>query len=212
MIPDNYLVIDLETNGLGRRAHIVQFGWASIEGRKLKSSGAVMIRLPTGASMSPGAQDVHNLSIEKLAAEGKDPKETIAAIHEFVSESSDIAGHNIIRFDSRILNENFLRYGLPTIDFQDKASVIDTGGLYKARQIAKQKLGNHFMRASETLYSYEKRIVNRRLSIKWNLNLCASTLNAGEVRGHHDAEEDCQYVYRILEAMRERGWFEELLC
>lgn len=208
-IPDNYLVLDVETNGLGKDVgdvHIVQIGWCAVVDREIHHNGSVVLSLPDSVPLAQRAIDVHGLDRARIKERGKDPTETLTAVRDLARGYDVMVGHNIVAFDAEIIDHNFNRYGIEPVGFQSNIPVIlDTGIIYKAKQIGEWKS------QQESFWDFTKRVQRIRVRVKWKLDVCLEAFGINDPRDKHDAGEDCYLTHKVLEAMREKGWMEDVL-
>jgi DNA helicase II / ATP-dependent DNA helicase PcrA len=103
------VVFDLETTGLDEaRDEIVEIGAMRLEGGRRSAVYSTLVRpsVPVGES-----ELFHGLSDERLAREGRPPAEAIGRLLT-AAEGAMLVGHNIGRFDLRMLAAQAGRLGL----------------------------------------------------------------------------------------------------
>jgi DNA helicase-2/ATP-dependent DNA helicase PcrA len=103
------VVFDLETTGLDEtRDEIVEIAAMRLVGGRRSAEYSTLVRptIPVGDS-----QDAHHLSDEILAREGIPPEEAIGRLLR-AANGSMLVGHNISRFDLRVLASQAARLGL----------------------------------------------------------------------------------------------------
>ena len=204
-IPNDYLVIDLETTGFPnpRRAeYVVQFGYAVVQGRQMTDNYSTLLKTPPNW-ITPGASEVTGITDEMIQKDGQEPAafytELIKLLELYRSSGSMFVGHNLKRFDCPFLEANFKHYGFDFAFGPDE--IIDTGMLFKASQLFAapaddEKLGAFFDRVGQT-----------RSRAKWNLGFSAQRLGLDMKYGidlseAHDAAFDCRLTHLLLEELR----------
>lgn len=103
------VVFDLETTGLDeQRDEIVELAVLRLKEGRRDGSYNTLVRpsVPVGES-----EDVHHLSDELLAREGQPPEAVLARLIRG-SDGAMLVGHNIRRFDLRVVAAQAARYGL----------------------------------------------------------------------------------------------------
>lgn len=209
-LPDDYLVIDIETSGFRYKAKpgvkpdvIVQVGYAAVKDRKVVKNAAHYIKRPAG-TMKGEALEVTGITDDILQEKGEESNEFhprfIKLLNLYRKSGCMFVGHNIIGFDSPFIAAEFSRQKL---DFAFKnGELIDTGCIYKAAQMQSQ-LGPH-----ETLESYFHRIRYTRSHVKWRLEFAISAYEIEkkhklDLNEAHDAGFDCLLTHYLLESFRE---------
>lgn len=207
-IPDDYLVIDLETTGFPnaeREEYVTQFGYAVVQGRKIIDNESTLLKTPPGW-ISEGASQVTGITDEMIQRDGSDPKpfymELIKLFELYRKNGCMFVGHNVVGFDAPFLEADFEHHG---IDFKfDSNEFIDTGMMFKASQIFAapadgERLGEFFRRIRE--------VHSRK---KWNLAFAIRQLGLDMTYGinldeAHDAGFDCKITHLLLEDLRQRA-------
>lgn len=208
-LPDDYLVIDIETSGFrynpkpGKKPDvIVQIGYAAVSDRKVVKNAAHYIRRPAG-TMRGAALEITGITDDILQEEGEEPNEFYPRFVKLLNLYRDsgcmFVGHNIVSFDGPFMTAEFGRQGL---DFAFKnGEFIDTGCIFKAAQMQSQP-GPH-----ETLESYFSRIRHTRSHVKWRLEFAISAYEIEkkhklDLNKAHDAGFDCLLTHYLLESLR----------
>jgi len=209
-LPDDYLVIDIETSGFhynppeGKKPDvIVQFGYAAVRERKVVANAAHYVRRPRG-TMKGQAMEVTGITDDILQKEGEEPDELYPRILRLLqlyrSGRCMYVGHNALSFDGPFISREFERQGM---DFAFKpGEIIDTGCIFKAAQM-KSMIGPH-----ESLESYFNRIRHTRSRVKWRLEFAVTTYEVDkkynlDLNAAHDAGFDCLMTHYLLEGFRE---------
>lgn len=208
-IPDDYLVIDLETTGLpdrsGREEYVTQFGYAVVERRKITDNYCTLLKTPPGW-INEEASRVTGITDEMIQKDGEDPaafyRKLLDLFALFRASGAMFVGHNIAKFDCPFLEADFVHHG---IDFKFRGGeVIDTGMMFKASQLFaapadRESLGEFFHRVS---------LVRSRA--KWNLVFAVRRLGLDMTYGidlskAHDAAFDCKMTHFLFEDLRQRA-------
>jgi hypothetical protein len=218
--PENYLVVDIETNGLGPTALPLQIAWLSVVERKPNPEGSGTLLLDwsregygypadqlgrtieaTRETMASKGKPYH-LSLELLQREGVDPSDAMSQIDFAMAEAvmkqgRPIVGFNHFFFDlpiiSRILNSSPGFYAWPAV------YLLDLGLIEKAR-LHRPNLNPVEEEEIGTWYQY---VADARLRGQWNLDLARQlySLDCDPAKAH-DAGADCFDTHLLLEAMR----------
>ena len=106
MNPSLLLVFDTETSGLGAHDRPIELGYVRIEnGLETLAHSAL---LKSVLEIHPRAAEVNGITMERLAAEGKDPREELekffAVVREVVKDGGTVVAHNA-SFDVRMLKK-----------------------------------------------------------------------------------------------------------
>lgn len=210
-LPDDYLVLDIETTGfdfMGRKSDpdvVVQLGYAAVRGRRIVSKGGTFIH-PGNKEMHPGAAEATGLTTEFLRENGEPRKEVyerfLPMFDLFKRSGGMFVGHNFHKFDAPFMNADMERCG---IDFRfQESDHLDTGMLFKAVKL--QTLPAE----DETLGRFFKRVGDTRSRVKWKLALAMEEY--GLIEEHsidleeaHDAGYDCWMTFLLMERLRELG-------
>jgi len=187
--------------------HAVQLGWCLVDKLKLVTNETVEIMLPPGASLSEGAVDVHGLTREHLQEEGAPPEVVFQEfgrhLKALLGKGVTLVGHNLLRFDTNVLDLSFKRYGIDLRLFC-MSPIIDTGLIFKARN-------NRLKRTkTENIWEFGKRIAGLRVHGKWNLDFCLQHFGIEYTRLLHDSGEDCSLTRMLLQAMLDNNWLEDI--
>lgn len=206
-LPQNYIVLDLETNGLDPETNVgLQYGILLVKDGTTVDCLTSLIRYPESVPISREATAVHGIDHNKLAREGVPPEEAIPAIIATMRAAADkgwmFLGHNISAFDRRIIERDSAKYGDGFVFGAN--SIIDTGMLVKASQMEDIPFDPR-----DTLQDFYGRIRDIRSRIKWSLSgYCYDRFKLdryGVSRDEaHDAGVDCRlvhYLYREFNAM-----------
>lgn len=211
-LPDDYLVIDIETNGfhwnppLGEKPNVVvQVGYAVVRGRRLIANSAHYIKRPPG-TMVGEAKEVTGITDEILMSKGEDPQNFysrfLTLLELFRNNHLMIVGHNIMRFDAPFLEADLRRQGLE-FSFTPN-ELIDTGCTFKAVNVG-VSIG-----PAETLHSFFNRIYSLRSHIKWRLEYAVAHLGIDkqydlDLEKAHDAAFDCYLTHLLFEQLRKNA-------
>ena len=208
VLPDNYLVIDLETTGLpnkGREEYVTQFGYACVENRQIVDNYESLLKTPPGW-INPEASRVTGITDEMIQKDGKDPKDFYQMLIELfgtVRQSEWMfVGHNIAKFDCPFLETDFKHYE-HSFKFR-AAEVIDTGMMFKASQIFASPADG------ESLGQFFNRVSQIRSRAKWNLVFTMKRMGLDMKYGldfdkAHGAGFDCKMTHLLLEDLRQKA-------
>jgi DNA polymerase III epsilon subunit-like protein len=208
-LPDDYLVIDIETSGFnynppaGKKPDvIVQVGYAAVRNRQVVANFAHYVRRPRG-TMKGEALKVTGITDDILQAQGEQPDSLYARLIRLLrlyrSSRCMFVGHNVVSFDGPFMSREFGRMG---IDFTFKPDeFIDTGCMFKAAQMG-ALIGPH-----EKLSDYFERVRNTRSYVKWRLEFAIATYEINkkhdlDLNKAHDASFDCYLTHLLLEEFR----------
>lgn len=102
----NYLVLDVETNKLGKDARICSISWSvyNKKGYKLKMK-TYLVKPGNDFIMTEGAQKVHNISLDMMKINGKKITYILKKLRKVLKKDKikGIVGHNLI-FDETVIN------------------------------------------------------------------------------------------------------------
>lgn len=206
-IPDDYLVIDVETTGLpnmDREEYVTQFGYAVVQGRQIVDNEATLLKTPPGW-INPEASRVTGITDEMIQRDGADPRafyEELIKLFDLYRGTSMFVGHNIAKFDCPFLEADLGHYG-HKFKF-DMNGVIDTGMMFKASQLFAAPSDG------ETLGQFFARVSEIRSRTRWNLVFAMRRLGLDMKYGinvdeAHDAGFDCKMTHLLLEDLRQRA-------
>jgi len=209
-LPDDYLVVDIETNGFNwnpkpgeKPAVVTQLGYAAVRGQKEVANSAHYVKRPPGTLKGTKASEITGITDEMLAKMGENPGELFSRFYDLLKlyrgSHAMFVGHNISKFDAPFLDAEFERHGIP-FRFEDN-SFVDTGCLYKAVQL------RTFPNTSEDLHHFFMRVANTRSRVKWKLTLAVETLGIDrrfglDLEAAHDAGFDCHITHLLFEELR----------
>ncbi len=134
----NYVVIDIETTGLGS-ANIIELGAIRIEEGVIADKFSVLVKCDE--AIPKEIRELTGITDEMLMEQGVEAREAIEAFKEFCGDS-DIVGYNV-RFDMDLIQAELMKNGLPpmmnrTIDALRMARNAVKGlGRYKLEEVAK---------------------------------------------------------------------------
>jgi DNA polymerase III epsilon subunit-like protein len=223
--PDNYLVIDCETNGLDPRSRQtlpVELGWCMVRGRVPTDEGSLLVNLALLPGIDPAwfERSVRETGLrmeergagpgiawEAIRDEGHDPREVLPHFRDFLYEAQAndywYAGHNVYAFDRPIVeNATFSATG-DAFRF-DYRRFLDTGMIFKAKATGfpvPEPGQRHVFRWYEDVRGAVRKG-------KWNLSACLHTLglverHAIDMAKMHGAAQDCLCTHYVLEAFRD---------
>lgn len=221
-IPDDYLVLDVETLGYGKEVPIAQIGWGVVKDRQLVNVESLLLNwlLPeygqcpdwvrsqilriTGDMAKKGKR--YCTTAERMEREGLDPFDVIDSyrklINMYVDTGGLVVGHNVWAFDRIRIDHHCRQFFDESIRWRPN-SIFDTGLTEKAAQ------SNRPPFPEETLDAYYQRINGGFSKIKWNLEEhCVTKYKLAERYGvdpslAHDAGHDCRLTYCLFETYRE---------
>jgi hypothetical protein len=220
-LPDNYLIIDVETNGMSIKDELVlptQLGYLLAVNRKIEGYGAVIVDwsrvLPN--HLKPAFWDkVHRMEQDmassglsckvparRIRAEGEDPREAWPVYHELLTKSMarglKVVGFNISAFDRPLLARVGDQMDSP-LEFPAD-SLLDFGVFEKAIN-DQLELPHPDKGPLAQWYHYARYAYTRN---KWNLathcvakyGLCCDPAET------HGADYDCWINHQLVEAYR----------
>jgi hypothetical protein len=220
-VPDDYLVIDTETNGMQTGEDLVlpvQVGYALVRDRQVVVRDAVTINWAkimgdygmirkfwdrcrrTAENMRSRGQECL-LTADRVAREGLDPREAWPVYHDLVAGAIagglPLAGHNIFGFDCPLLEKTAVQMGL-ALDIRS-ARILDFGLVEKAIST-----GMALPNGGDSIADWYARVRNAPRRGKWNLSPhCVEKYGLAADPGlAHDAGYDCWMSHQLIEAMR----------
>ena len=222
--PENYLVFDVETNGLephNKRTLPVELGWCMVKNRVPEHEGSFLLNWALHPSIDAAwfegsvretarrMEERGNESIpwERIRDDGHDPREAMPHFRDFLvdAQTNDYkyVGHNIYAFDRPIVeNATFTATG-DTFRF-DYRRFVDTGMIEKshAAGIRIPEPGQ------QPIFRWYEDVRGMIKSGKWNLSGCTHKYGLVEKHGldlasAHAAGFDCHINHLLLEAFRE---------
>lgn len=225
--PDNYLVIDTETNGAQPNSDctlVTQFGFTLVENSQVVASDGFLLNwalpdsnvdpgwfrqslIDTATAMAKKGKP-YQTSWERIEREGNDPFEMLEEARAILIEAAAgdyaIVGHNVYAYDLPVLERHFRYLDRPYKIPADR--VIDTGLMEKARQMGWTP--PHPGECPRADWYHEVR--NTFSRVKWSLDShCAAAYNLLDDQLDstmaHDAAVDCLLTHRLLEKMAERA-------
>lgn len=109
----NFVIVDTETTGLNTQtARVIEVGAVKVSGNEITK---VYQELLNSVDNIPYfVQNLTGITSFQLMMEGKDPKEELIKIREFIGDDIFVA-HNVT-FDYRFLNSEFRRYEIPVLE------------------------------------------------------------------------------------------------
>lgn len=220
-VPDDYLVVDTETNGMQTDQDLVlpvQVGYALVRGRRVVARDAITINWAkvmadhrmirefwdrcrrTAENMRSRGQECL-LTADRVAREGLDPREAWPAYHDLIvgaiADGLPLAGHNIFGFDCPLLEKTAVQMGMSL--GLDAARILDFGLIEKAiaTGMAPPDVG-------DSIAHWYARVRNAWRRGKWNLAPhCVEKYGLAADPGlAHDAGYDCWMSHLLIEAMR----------
>jgi hypothetical protein len=225
-LPDTYLVIDTETNGMQIKADLVlptELGYLLVVDRGPVHRGSVVVNwakaLPSWRMRDEFWDRVRKtewnmaqrgtackVTADRIAAEGEDPRDAWPAYHEMLSTALGnglrVVGHNIFAFDCPLLEKVGLQMETP-LAFAP-SSLLDFGLFEKSLHVRRDIPGpdrwslGPWYRDVKAAYSRGK----------WSLQSSVEKYGLDGPTGldpsmAHGAEHDCLCVHGIVEAHRE---------
>lgn len=221
-IPDDYLLLDVETLGYGKQTPIAQVGWGVVKNRQLVNVESLLLNwlLPeygqrpdwVRSQILRITEDMakkgkrYCTTAERMLSEGLDPLDVMDSyrklINMYVDTGGMTVGHNFWAFDRVRIDHHCRQFFDTTIRWLPN-SIFDTGLVEKAAQ------SNRLPFPEETLDVYYQRINGGFSRIKWNLeDHCVTKYQLAERYGvdpslAHDAGHDCRLTYCLFETYRE---------
>jgi hypothetical protein len=220
-LPDTYLVIDVETNGMSVRDEITlptQLGYLLVVDRKMEDCGAIIVNwakvLPrhriaefwdkvrhTEQNMRSRGL-VPKATADRIIAEGADPVEAWTAYHEILTTALArglmIAGFNIFPFDCPLLARVSLQMDTELTFAPDR--LLDFG-LFEKAHVCALELPDPAVGPMAEWYDYARRAYSRG---KWSLGgHCVKKYNLdADASLVHAADYDCWITHQLIEAHR----------
>lgn len=177
--PDSYLVYDLETTGLdAATCEVIEIGARLVRGGQVRSERSWLIR-----QANPLPEEIVKLTgiTDAMLAGGVDAGKAFRELASLAGQAEALVGHNIMRYDNRILERKAIEHGVFASFQLPVARSIDTGGLFKAMQLGEEQ------RWDETLPAFCLRILERVVPVKYNLTLTCETLGIEKGEAHRAA-------------------------
>lgn len=223
--PDDYLVIDCETNGAdpgSPRTLPTQLGWTMVRGRRPVHEGEFLLNWARHPEVDPawfaesiretarrmairGAQS--QVTWEEVEAYGEDPREAIpdfrALLEEVQRDGYHFVGHNGYGFDRPIV-ETATRLATGDRFRFDYRRWVDTGMVEKAHAVGMEPPAP----GSMPVFRWYERVRGYVGRGKWNLTGCIQKYGLLEKHGldpdgSHAAGFDCRVTHLLLETFRE---------
>lgn len=211
VLPSDYVVLDLETNGFIPGVHPpVQYGVVVVKQAKIVEQMSFVTKVPRGTVMNSDAVAVHGIDEERIAREGLEPSIMLPVLsdllHNAQRSGACFMGHNISRFDKRFIEYETALYGAPFIF--SPHSVIDTGALVKAAQLQDLRPS-----PTESLDAFFQRVHSvKAFGTYWKLYpYCYDLFQLARFNcdtGAHDAGVDCvmtHWTYQTIKDTRFGG-------
>lgn len=204
--PKSYVVFDTETSGTDPvKDKILQYGLAIVREGKLVDTFSILVNR-TDVQISPGAQAVHGISNEKMAAEGCDPQqafeEMLQTFEAYRKAGQMFVGHNIIAFDAPLFEQEARVRGV-SFKFGDN-EILDTGTIVKAAQLGM------YIDDRDSIRSWARKVTEvRRKGLYWSLDrYCFDTFKLAEFGLRkdeaHDAGYDCKLTHYLFRRFEEK--------
>lgn len=216
-LPNDYLVIDIETSGLSPYNDLIlQFGFLQYINGEIATRGSVYLKTPDVVldqydnsnyvlkQKSAGAGYIDTAVVRER---GQDPKEVFALVCQLYRAMCNnipnfvMIGHNVIGFDVPFLEIQAAKVGVE-LHF-DKTHVFDTGAFFKANALrvapdSDESIRDFFYRVKDI----------RAKGVKWNLLFAAKQMGADKYAKEamdkaHDAEADVLITHFLYQQMRQ---------
>lgn len=147
-----------------------------------------------------------HMSWSRMEQEGEDPEETLYAFYNLLMDAREagrkIVGHNVILFESRVLQDAFHEWiGVDFAFAPDE--LIDTAAIEKAL------ITGYLPFQEETLQEYFRRLLHAHTAgERWNIDHCIQKYQLVEKYGldprqTHNAGFDAMVTHLLLEEFRE---------
>jgi len=227
-LPEDYLVIDLETTGLNPASPAVlptQVGSCLVLGRQIAEAHAALVDWGKSPHVDPEQfyADVEKtctkmrergaagIAVAQVQEFGRPPQQVLdeyrAKLVACLEMGMPVVGHNIVAYDLPILERIFpLTFGDQGRMVFDLNRVIDSGMLCLAWFAGCVPPTVDWAR--DDYYSVIKQ---RQFKRKWNLGHCVETFglarkHAADLQNAHDALADCRMVHYLIEEFRDRAF------
>jgi len=223
-LPDDYLVIDLETTG-GSRAYDlpVEFGFCLVRDGEVKENMGVLFdwtrhkrvdqyelkkKLRRMADIMAKQDKAWHITYSRLRTEGLRPERAFEFAFDLIEacrkQEMYFIGHNFIKFDEDFLHHGFRNFiGRGGFYFGEN-EVFDTGAIFKASKMDRPILPSQY----ETMKAYFRRVCNARAKTPWGLeNACVPAYNLDEkyaldMRNAHGAAFDSYVTHLLFQEMK----------
>lgn len=167
--PQSYIVWDLETTGLNpQTCHILEVAVAIVRNGDVVEKWSALLN--HDIEIDPLATNVHGITREMCAKDGKPPKEVIQRLLRNILDSEAHVTHNGSQFDLKFLDATLNALGFepwPRLELHH----IDTAALYKADRIGEAK------RWREDWDEFFNRVLSTRVpGLKYNVGICCDNL------------------------------------
>lgn len=221
-IPDDYLVVDVETSGLKHDQDVIlQIGWCEVENRQVVDNDAVVlnwfdnsVRLPDPRWLRERINQTRAVMTregnaypwtEPVLRAGEKPLVALAELLLRLRSHAlpAIVTHNGWMFDAPMIENHFKRYLSTPFEFAERR-MWDTGALEKGVQLNMRPLPN------DTLRSYSRRVMAKICRIKWALTKhCIPKYQLDKrfglnVQDAHRADFDTRATHCLLQVFREQ--------
>ena len=216
-LPDSYLALDLETNGLPKKGDfsavdITEIGWVEVVDRKIVSERNWLCKPvdKDGKQIPQTAKivEITGITDELLASQMNTINVMGLVLPILLHEDLPLIGSNIIGFDKHLLDKYCDLLGLPLIN---NRRYIDNAALFKSyRRAHSNGHSNWDMPLNQdTFYEWAKAILAfswRQDKIKYNVDAALGYLAIplfGITGNRHRAVFDCKCCNLIVEKLRE---------
>lgn len=218
-LPDTYLVIDIETDGLSpAKNNILQVGFVQVINGEVKNANGVFIETPEDDLVSYENGDY----VRRKLAEGNEgfikasdvrahgvPR---ALVFQTLKQLIDatmalpgalIVGHNLVGFDLAFI-ETFSRRCAGVEIVFDRNRVFDTSAMFKANKLGMLPADG------EPLYDFFCKVHGTiARGVYWRLEVACKELGLAErhqldLEKAHDAAADTMFTHYVYMALRER--------
>jgi hypothetical protein len=233
-IPDEYLVIDVETAGKDakdNRTLLIEAGWCYVRNGKILDKNGIVLDWTnpelgidqewlrqtleeTETALQKKGFQTEFISYREMQKDGVDVVDALRKLHEICLQAQQeglrIVGHNFWCSDARVMERHFFRRLMKGFRFKAQ-DVFDTGMFEKAIRLERSIPEDGF-----PLDKWYERLNAWQCKAKWSLSNCVEEyklpLAASEQRHVHRAPFDCELNTRLVEAMRRRCLGEEGTC
>ncbi len=219
--PDDYLVIDCETQGLDPHANTtlpVELGWCLVEDRVVVNEGGLILDWGLHPSvdtnwLSDTLQQIgsamrhkghtYPFDLEHLQCNGVEPKEGLREFRRLIGDALEagyrLVGHNVYAFDRPLLLRSLASHCRCPLELPAE-SILDTGMVEKARMLRRFPPEPGELSVSEWYAE-----VRRARKVRWSLSQHCARVYGLDVKPElaHAAGYDCHTNHLLLEKMRQ---------
>jgi len=207
---DSYVIYDTETSGLHPEEgdRIIEAGIMEVDDNVVRSVSNWIINplFPEPFHIPDKVVELTGINDTELSY-GADPKEFYPSLMNRL-RFKHIWGHNIIRFDQIMLDEECKRLCILSLP---KQNLFDSAAIFKAWQLSlpdkpwtREPYILDKLEDYDTFYDWGTMVLEKRIrGLKYNLGFCCETLgvDVSDIRFHR-AGNDVTATYRLINALK----------